>query len=311
MISATAFHQGRHLSDTELQAASEHCPLCCFHGTRDVVIELQAAPVVHLLSCPRCHACSASRMPTDAALQNYYSTYYGKSPDKTVTYDEPSRFARHLARIAGPFLRRDALSILDFGGGGGDLAFAVADLLWSEGTSDVSIAVVDYNSELVPPSDRFTVSTHKTLADVADRRFDLVVASAVLEHLVNPKVVFCGLVRAIRPGGVFYARTPFVAPLLQFLNRLRIQVDFTFPAHLHDLGEDFWESVPVLLAPDVEGLRLLYSRPSIVETSLARNFLRTVVSYSLKAPWYWLGRRYRLVGGWEVLIQREDLHRLR
>jgi hypothetical protein len=42
----------------------------------------------------------------------------------------------------------------------------------------------------------------------------------------------------------------------------------------------------------------------VVETSFSHNAMRTMAAYALKAPWYLLRSSYRLVGGWEVVIQR-------
>jgi hypothetical protein len=78
------------------------------------VITLQDAPPVQLLACP-CGCMSASRMPKQGVLREYYSTYYG-SIEGSATFDGGDRFARHLSRCL-KITPKGVLRILDFGGG--------------------------------------------------------------------------------------------------------------------------------------------------------------------------------------------------
>jgi hypothetical protein len=109
---------------------------------------------------------------------------------------------------------------------------------------------------------------------------------------------------ALRAGGVFYARTPCVASLFRTLQRIGLSVDFTFPAHVHDMGEGYWSNVLSLLPPAFQGYSLIWSHPSPVESSLRKDPLRTVAAHVLKAPWRIFRKHYQFVGGWEVLIRR-------
>ena len=102
---------------------------------------------------------------------------------------------------------------------------------------------------------------------------------------------------------MFYARTPCVAPLMGWAGRLGVRWDFTFPAHLHDLGQAFWEGW-FARGGAAERFRIVRSRPSIVETTLSKHLVRTVVARVIKSPWYVLGRSYGLVGGWEIFATR-------
>ena len=92
-------------------------------------------------------------------------------------------------------------------------------------------------------------------------------------------------------------------PIIHLSKFLGVNWDFTFPAHIYDLGQDFWES---LFNDKItkEYFTILRSTPSIVETSFRNHFWRTLFAYALKAPWYVLGKRYTLVGGWEVLVRK-------
>ncbi len=304
-LKATAYHAGAHVGEDELLPADPRCPLCLATEARSPVLQVQANPDVHMLSCSRCGGFSASRLPTGQTLRRYYSRYYVPG-GPTVTFDGPVRFARHLIGEAGPFLHGEDVSILDFGGGGGDLSRAVAALLLARGTVRVGIDLVDYQSApCQPEGEPIAVRRHETLAGVAGQRFDLVMASAVLEHVPYPRPVLVDLLAAVRPGGVFYARTPSVVPLFRILRFLHLRYDFTYPAHLHDLGQTFWERILPCLERDAASFAIVRSRPSIVETMFRRHPARTAAAYVLKSPWYLFPRHYRLVGGWEILIQRK------
>jgi SAM-dependent methyltransferase len=307
-MKATAFHSGAHLGERDLRPAESACPLCSFRGERSAVLRLQSEPIVSLLACPNCRGCSASRLPTEEALRNYYSKYYQQGifqGAEKVTFDEPRRFAEHLFRKGAPFLKRASVRILDFGGGDGNLSMSIARLLLKDGAAHVQVALVDYNAELAR-SDCSDVSLERydNLSSAKVTDCDLILASGILEHIPYPQEDFIRLLSALRSGGLFYARTPCVASLCRILQRIGVPIDFTFPAHVHDMGEAYWTHILKLLQAPFQRYSIIWSQPSIVETTLRKNALRTVAAYMMKAPWLILRSRYDLVGGWEVLIRR-------
>ena len=104
---------------------------------------------------------------------------------------------------------------------------------------------------------------------------------------------------------MFYARTPYVLPLLRLLKRFGIELDFTYPGHLHDLGQNFWNNIPNMYRDF--NLRILRSCPSIVETSFGQDFMTTLLAYIFKFPWYVLRGFYGYVGGWEIFIIKNKM----
>jgi 2-polyprenyl-3-methyl-5-hydroxy-6-metoxy-1,4-benzoquinol methylase len=303
-IKATWYQTGRHVEDQDLLPAEPQCPFCLGSETREPILPIQANPDVFLLRCNRCGAQSASRLPTDEALRHYYSGYYEHS-ERAVTFDEPVVFARHVMASTGPFLRKKSVSILDFGGGGGDLSKSIAALLLRAGSETVRIHLCDYNSDLSEgDSESVSIERSQTLDAVKGKKFDLVLASAILEHIPQPRQILIDLLLAMDSGGVFYARTPTVSSILRILRLLGFPYDLTFPGHVHDLGQTFWESILSYVPSETGQFSILSSRPSIVETSFRQSPLRTVAAYSLKSPWYILRKLYPLVGGWEVVLRR-------
>jgi len=306
VINGAAFHRSVHLNEAQLHAAEPCCQICRADA-RDSVLPLQSEPDVELLRCRNCHAVSASRMPTDDALAEYYRDYYRsdlkEDVQSRVTFDNSERFGRHLASRAWPLLQKENLAILDYGGGDGTISIGIAEVFLEQGASAVSIVVVDYNESLASPSDdRISIAAEQTLETV-DGRFDFIVASAILEHIPNLAEALWQLFSLMSPGAVFYARTPNIVSLIKLGKFLGVDVDFTYPAHLYDLGQDFWENY-IQRQSKEHAIFLVSSRPAIVETTFRKHFLRTLTAYLFKAPWALLGRSYTLVGGWEVFCQK-------
>ncbi len=302
-MDTTLFHQSRHLDEDALCAPAAGCPFCGGES-RDPVWTLQTSPDVYLLRCRQCDAVSASRMPTAAALDAYYGSYYsasGTDAEAHVTIDEPGRLAARLADAIASGSAAAPVRILDFGGGDGTISRLLAERLVAAGRERASVVVVDYDDRVVASRDERVDMQRQAALDDSAGHFDMVLASAVIEHYADPADLLGRLLSRVKPNGMFYARTPSMVPLMRLLKPFGVALDFTYPGHLHDLGQRFWEGYFRSGAP---GFTLRSSRPSIVETTLSRHFLRTVAAHALKLPWHVLGRRYTLVGGWEILAQR-------
>ena len=300
-------HAGKFLQEHELLPESQVCPWCKFAGIRARVLPLQESPDVWLLKCPACFAVSSSRVATEGAIDAYYASYYADTSVNRVTCGAPSRLGRHVSRHAKLPRNLPKIAVLDFGGGDGSISQALGMEYAKRSGAPVDIVVVDYNQSLVAPRHPQVKLSHKsTLSEIPEReQFNLVLASAILEHLPQPAEITRRLLGMVEPGGYFYARTPYMAPLLRLLNHLHITCDFTFPAHFHDLGQDFWEHILSTLGMAAGEWTLVRSQPSPVETGFSDNFVRTVLSHVMKAPWWILRRSYPYVGGWEVFMQRK------
>lgn len=301
---ATPFHKGQHCRDEELTAELGACPLCGFSGERASVLTVQRHPAVVLLECPQCHGASASRMPKPEVLERYYAGYYdqGDTPVEKVTFSRPDRFARHIHRLCSPTPSSSEIRVLDFGGGDGSLSLALADRLVRSGADRVSIDLVDYAEPAQAVRPGVTVRHARSVSDVGAGGHHIVLASAIVEHLPDPSPELLKLFSLMAPGGFFYARTPWMVPLLRIVERLGRPFDFTFPAHVHDMGRRYWEGVPRHLTVDSSRYTLVHSGPSVVETGLSDAPLRTVAAHVLKAPArVWRG--WPFVGGWEVVYR--------
>ncbi|WP_223453205.1 MULTISPECIES: class I SAM-dependent methyltransferase [unclassified Pseudomonas] len=309
-LKATLFHQSAHLSEQDLLAPSVSCPFCSATERKKVAV-LQDAPDVALLHCKNCNAASASRMPKPETLSKYYSRYYDTFDDTEdkITLDAPDRMASHIVRCAAPTLGslsgRD-ISILDYGGGDGSISARVAQELIGLGAAKVNIALVDYNKSTIATSDnRIQFYRPSDLTDIQEKTMHLVIASAIIEHIPEPREVLAKLLASLKKDGVFYARTPYVTPLSKITKAINIKFDFTYPAHVHDLGAKFWNNVIDVLPLEGE-FSVFHSTPSIVETSFKQHFFRTLIAHTLKLPGYVFKEAYGLVGGWEICIRRHS-----
>ena len=308
-VGSAIFHESRHLEDRQLLPPYSACNFCGAEK-RSSVCMLQKNPLVSLQKCVNCGAASASRLPTTEALDEYYEDYYRSASfaadAERITFDDTTRFGVHLAHRLADYVGESSNKILDFGGGDGTMALRTAQQLLQRGLDGAHITVVDYNDTLATTDDtRVTLVRQDTLEGLSPQGFDVVIASAVIEHIPEPLPVLIALLNLLKKGGIFYARTPYVVPLIRLFRLLGLGWHFTFPAHLHDLGRDFWEAFFGKVISS-GSFSLLESRPSIVETSFRHHFLRTLVAYTFKAPWYLLGKHYTLVGGWEVFVRRES-----
>ncbi len=163
--------------------------------------------------------------------------------------------------------------------------------------------MVDYFPGVVK-APRPEISIYKVPAIEGLGQFDWVLASAIIEHIPSAKTVLHDLLSSLAPGGLFYARTPWAEPFVRLLGRLGVKFDFTYPAHLYDMGADFWDSLQE--HPEFSGFELCYAGPSIVEVTLREHFVRSVVSRLIKLPYHLFGRNWKFPGGWEVIIRRSD-----
>lgn len=307
LINSAAFHQSRYVPESHLERLDPSCPFCgCAHRRRASL--LQQDPDIWMLHCTSCFACSASRIPKLEALTNYYESYYRGSSkariDRRVTFDSVNRFADYLATffLSDSISITNSVSILDFGGGDGSISLELGKRLVAKGFKSIDFLVVDYNKEIVASNDNSISIRRADFLPVDESSSHFVIASAIIEHIPLPKKSLDNLIGCLLPGGLLYLRTPYMVPLSRFLAKLGIKLDPTYPAHLHDMGQDFWGAFVPKLYED-SYCRVLVSRPSIVETSFKAHFLKALVAYVMKAPWH-LWSRWRLVGGWEVVIKR-------
>lgn len=299
-------HSGLLVPREELLPQSACCSVCRGAQMRKV-FPAQDDPPVWFRRCATCAVVSADRMPNGDLLNRYYREYYGDSPlggrEQQVTVSAIRRLAGHIVTVAVPrSLAKGYFRILDFGGGDGAVSLAVADHVRRRGAEHVEITVVDPSNSSI--EENGPIRRKAFLSDEDAEAFDLVIASAVIEHVADPGRTLRVLFDCLAPGAAFYARTPYHEAMAQLAGRFGRHLDLGYPAHLHDMGAHFWDGILHHLGLADEDLVVTRSSPSVVASSWSSRFWKTLAAYCLKAPWWLLGHRWRFVGGWEAVISR-------
>jgi hypothetical protein len=294
------YEPNRRLSSVEIDA-SQHCPICGYTGRRDRRRVIQKEPHILLLFCPRCFGLSASQMPKREVMDTIYKSYYEQHKQERVIFSNSSRLARHIVSMIEVSANgSDGVRITDFGGGDGSISLKVGALISAQTQRLIRVQVVDYVEESPVRRGSVNIEYVRELRD-SHQDCDLIIASAVFEHIPDLALVLPELIGKLRIGGALYARTAFNLPLMRLFG-----LDMNYPAHVHDLGDEFWGNLPKWLSVPVEIVR---SGPGIVETGFRKNFIRTAAAYCLKLPsrieCLWTRHPiFKLYGGWEVVMRR-------
>jgi SAM-dependent methyltransferase len=291
------------LAEGQLMPPAEVCSLCHSPLIRQVGY-LQREPDVFLWECLHCRVAGASRLPQESALEEYYAKYY--EDGKVWTTSSPESTVEHVfSKVKGQFNK--PLRILDFGGGDGTVGIMLGQrFLLANRTPRVKVDLIDYNAKSREVPRGVDYCWHRELPPLDEEGYDIVLASAILEHLPKANEVLLCLLERVTHGGYFYGRTPFHLAFHKVTSYLGLPSPIPYPAHLYDMGRDYWDRVLSVLALD-DKYHLLTSCTSLVETSLhSRRWPIAIVSHLFKAPSKLpiLRNHYDFVGGWEVFIQR-------
>ena len=295
------------LSEHDLLPEDEHCPVCHSSSARAPLFTIYENPQVWLLECPSCYAASASRMPSPEFLRRYYINYF-EDKDIKVSIFEFDRFYRHLCGLAGLHRAQSAnFRIVDIGGGDGSLAIHIAERLLERGQiSTAEVCIIDIHPLASSKDGRVSISRMEHIKDRTGT-YDLIIASAVLEHIPDLHSLMPLIFDALSAGGYFYARTPYAVPM----RKLFKSYDILYPMHVHDLGSKFWNNCIERLG--LKKVRAYKSQPSIIRTSLRAAPLLTIITALLKLPAHLQVRLFpspripllwKWVGGWEVCFYK-------
>jgi SAM-dependent methyltransferase len=177
-------------------------------GVRDrlrVLFELwapsEAAVRIEYVLCQRCAFVTYRPRPTEAEVDAKYRFLHELAAPRDAP-SAPSRIERRrsleLFRALRPHLLEGRARVLDFGGYRGALMTEIAGL-------GCECCVVDYAPDVLPGLTRLG----DTLADLdGEQRFDVIVCSHVLEHVVQPLETCRQLVARLRIGGLLFVEVP-------------------------------------------------------------------------------------------------------
>lgn len=154
--------------------------------------------------CSVCGFVAFSPRPTEQDIDAKYR--FLQVVAREVSFPPPTEVARHLDEARGQRIyatvRRHVhlarMRILDFGGADGKL---LAPFL--KGGHECEL--VDYTERVIPGVKKIG----DTLAEApADRKYDAILCSHVLEHVADPSQIVAQLAARLSDGGVIYAEVP-------------------------------------------------------------------------------------------------------
>jgi 2-polyprenyl-3-methyl-5-hydroxy-6-metoxy-1,4-benzoquinol methylase len=297
-VSSWTAHIASHVEDHQLEAEHVVCPICSSNKFTKIGI-VQRDPIVRLNECANCFGAWTSRFPKQEFLDRYYRDFYSKRSE-SITFDDGDRFAAHLYDLFGFSTKMNRVRILDFGGGDGSIAVGLAKAGLGKSWESAEVIVVDPGASRCESTNANVSIDSISSLDKVEGEFQIVIASAIVEHLPNPRFVLEQLFSLLALSGQIYFRTPYITPFVRLLGD---RFNALYPAHLLDLGRKFWNKVPVLLGVESRVVRR-FSKPSIVETRFTNYPLRSMASYALKFPFYVGIRSFPFVGGWEAVFEK-------
>jgi SAM-dependent methyltransferase len=167
-------------------------------------------------------------------------------------------------------------SLLDVGCGYGGFLERMQDTGWRLAGLELNESAAAYAAQRVPAASLVRAPIEE--APIAPGSQDCVVASAVLEHVKDPRATLRRLSSWLAPGGLLVVLVPYVVPYLK-LKRLMpfLPIHFEAPRHLFDFS-------PVTLTRYFEELGFRDIRRAIGRPYASPSLLVTTLIWAAKAP---------------------------
>jgi SAM-dependent methyltransferase len=188
------------------------CPLGCTEGERRRVVDtVWEAPEAAVYQCTNCQVVFIDPIMSEDEEREFYEASFAGymkergSPGETKPEEHFEAFqpeAKRRLENLKPFLRED-MDVLDIGSSVGFLLDALRPHVKSVTGVEPGELYRDYANSR-------GIETHPDLADVADRKFDLVLAYYVVEHLRDPVGQLSAWRELLNPGGKLAVEVPNV-----------------------------------------------------------------------------------------------------
>lgn len=256
---------------------------------------------IEYVLCQKCGFVIYRPRPTEVEVEAKYRFLHALAAPRDSS-NAPSLIERRrsleLFRALKPYLLEGRARVLDFGGYRGGLMTEIAAM-------GCECYVVDYAPDVLPGVTRLG----DTLADLDDeQRFDVLVCSHVLEHLVQPLEACRQLVERLRIGGLLFVEVPL--EILGHAPRQREPV-----THLNFFSEESLDAMLRLAGLRVESCQVTActvgdGRQRLVVRALARRgagvpeavrfeqraaSVRGLMQVSRHERWLWALRHPRLL----------------
>ncbi|XP_026496328.2 ubiquinone biosynthesis O-methyltransferase, mitochondrial-like [Vanessa tameamea] len=273
----------------------------------------------HLLSESKCifrllrvqNSCQARRIQTTVDALDVHR--HSQLMNKWWDLDGPVRLLHALNDIRIPFIQKglaltqDNLSsvlkgktILDVGCGGGILSEGLAKLGAKVVGIDASkelIEVAKYhasnNKELINNLPTYINTTMEEHSTIHAEKYDAVVASEIIEHVVEKELFLESCVRATKPNGKLFFTTPSKTRMAQFF------IIFVNERILHAIPKDTHQYDKLLTPSELESM--LEKNNCKVEST------RGFVAHPISNRWTWTNHKLFMFAMQAVKLKQNQL----
>lgn len=200
---------------TEAEVASfpsyERCPICDAAAEGETLVEIgqpKWARRLRVVQCAACHGIYYANPPPPDRIAHFYEKIWNTAGGERVDggISTPTGVKRRMARLLADldFARKDA-AILDIGCGKGDMLAGLAEAgftdLWGTEMSPFRAAA---SGKRFPG--RVFQGGYAAVPD--ERRFDVIYANHVIEHIYNAHEAFAWMQAHLKPGGFIILSVP-------------------------------------------------------------------------------------------------------
>lgn len=200
---------------TEAEVASfpshRHCPICDSTDDCETLVEIgqrEWKSRLRVVQCSSCHGIFYANPPPPEYIARFYEAIWNTAGGERVEGEikTPTGVKRRIARLLEDlrFARRDA-AILDIGCGKGDLLAGLAEAgftdLWGTEMSPFRAAASDKRFP-----GRVFQGGYAAVPD--ERRFDIIYANHVIEHIYNAHEAFAWMQAHLKPDGLIILSVP-------------------------------------------------------------------------------------------------------
>ncbi len=169
-----------------------------------------------------------------------YIEHYKIDAEEFDYFEERTGASEHDERRVREFILskvdKDVNSILDVGAGGAWVAKTFAEKNKKIVSLDISKRNVKKAKELVTNPFHFPIVSDSFFLPFIDDSFDLVIASEIIEHVLDPHKFVHELFRVVKPNGKLIITTPYKEKLRYFLC-VHCNKKTPLHAHIHSFDE--------------------------------------------------------------------------
>lgn len=189
------------------------CPVCASNTLAQIGPYRASSPLMakrHRAQCSTCSLVFADPLPSEADWEAYNADYFTSAHGEAHLAPRAVTFRAALGKIRADFIAQEAAArgltihrILEIGPGFGELAEA-----WIATHPNTAYCAVETDSSVYTRLTSIGVSLVPDMKTISGEGFDLVLASHVLEHTLDPVGFLSSMAQCTKSGGLIFVETP-------------------------------------------------------------------------------------------------------